>query len=95
MQKLKNDIRQELLKAAEELFLRKGFQKTSMREIAEVAQVGLGNIYNYFSGKDDLFCTIVYPVTHAFERMLEKHHGPLRGGCHGFVEGGISPGGCR
>lgn len=75
MQKLKNDIRQELLKAAEELFLRKGFQKTSMREIAEVAQVGLGNIYNYFSGKDDLFCTIVYPVTHAFERMLEKHHG--------------------
>ena len=75
MQKLKNDIRQELLKAAEELFLRKGFQKTSMREIAEMAQVGLGNIYNYFSGKDDLFCTIVYPVTHAFERMLEKHHG--------------------
>lgn len=75
MQKLKNDIRRELLKSAEELFLRKGFQKTSMREIAETAQVGLGNIYNYFSGKDDLFCSIVYPVTHAFERMLEKHHG--------------------
>ena len=48
MQKLKNDIRRELLKSAEELFLRKGFQKTSMREIAETAQVGLGNIYNYF-----------------------------------------------
>ena len=41
MQKLKNDIRRELLKSAEELFLRKGFQKTSMREIAETAQVGL------------------------------------------------------
>lgn len=67
MQKLKNDIRRELLKSAEELFLRKGFQKTSMREIAETAQVGLGNIYNYFSSKDDLFCSIVYPVTHAFE----------------------------
>ena len=39
MQKLKNDIRRELLKSAEELFLRKGFQKTSMREIAETAQV--------------------------------------------------------
>ena len=75
MQKLKDDIRKELLKSAKELFLRKGFQKTSMREIAEMAQIGLGNIYNYFSGKDDLFCSIVYPVTHAFEWMLEKHHG--------------------
>ena len=78
MQKLKNDIRRELLKSAEELFLRKGFQKTSMREIAETAQVGLGNFYNYYSGQDDLFCSIVYAVTDAFERMLDKlpgHYG--------------------
>ena len=53
MQKLKNDIRRELLKSAEELFLRKGFQKTSMREIAETAQVGLGKASRALRGRCD------------------------------------------
>lgn len=75
MQIQKSDIRKELVKAAEELFLQKGFQKTSMREIADATQVGLGNIYNYFQGKDELFCTILRPVTSAFEQMLDSHHG--------------------
>jgi len=28
---------------------------TSMREIAELTGVGVGNIYNYFTNKDELF----------------------------------------
>ena len=46
-----------------------------MREIAQEAQVGLSNIYNYFKSKDDIFCTVVRPVISAFERMLHEHHG--------------------
>ena len=75
MQKLKNDIKGRILQNAEKLFLRKSFQKTSMREIAEAANVGVGNIYHYFSGKNEIFCTIVRPVTEAFEKMLQNHHG--------------------
>ena len=55
--------------------LENGFPKASMREIAQEAQVGLSNIYNYFKSKDDIFCTVVRPVISAFERMLHEHHG--------------------
>lgn len=78
MQKAKDNIRKELLRTAERIFMQKGFLKTSMREIAEVSQVGLSNIYNYFKSKDEIFCEIVKPVTQAFETTLQKHHGSGR-----------------
>ena len=75
MQYPKDDIQKEILKAAEKVFLENGFPKASMREIAQEAQVGLSNIYNYFKSKDDIFCTVVRPVISAFDRMLHEHHG--------------------
>ena len=75
MQYPKDDIQKEILKADEKVFLENGFPKASMREIAQEAQVGLSNIYNYFKSKDDIFCTVVRPVISAFERMLHEHHG--------------------
>ena len=75
MQYSKDDIQKEILKAAEKEFLENGFPKASMREIAQEAQEGLSNIYNYFKSKDDIFCTVVRPVISAFERMLHEHHG--------------------
>ena len=75
MQYSKDDIQKEILKAAEKVFLENGFPKASMREIAQEAQVGLSNIYNYFKSKDDIFCTVVRPLISALERMLNEHHG--------------------
>ncbi|ADV43212.1 TetR/AcrR family transcriptional regulator [Bacteroides helcogenes] len=75
MQIPKDDIRNDILQAAGKIFQEKGFLKTSMRDIAECARVSLSNIYNYFKGKDDIFRTVVYPVTRAFENMLHEHHG--------------------
>lgn len=49
-----------------------------MREIAELAGVGVGNIYNYFTSKDELFHEVVRPVLCALEAMLQEHHG-IRG----------------
>ena len=74
MQYSKDDIQKEILKAAEKVFLENGFPKASMREIAQEAQVGLSNIYNYFKNKDDIFCTVVRPVISAFDRMMHEHH---------------------
>lgn len=55
MQVLKEDIRSRILTVARQQFERKGYVKTSMREIAGLAGVGVGNIYNYFTNKDELF----------------------------------------
>lgn len=74
MQTPKEKIRNSLLESAGKLFLRKGFLKTSMREIARDAGVGLANIYNYFRSKDEIFRTVVQPVTLAFEQMAYSHH---------------------
>ena len=75
MQTLKSNIREMILKAARGKFARKGFLKTSMRDIADAAGMGVGNVYNYFAGKDELFQAVVRPVTDEFKRLLEKHHG--------------------
>lgn len=75
MQIPKDDIRTDILRAAEKIFQEKGFLKTSMRDIAECSRVGLSNIYNYFKGKDEIFRQVVSPVTRAFETMLHEHHG--------------------
>ena len=78
MQVLKGDIRSRVLTVARQQFEQKGYSKTSMREIAESASVGVGNIYNYFTNKDELFREVVRPVLSALEVMLQEHHG-IRG----------------
>ena len=62
MQVLKVDIRGRILTVARRQFERKGYSRTSMREIAELSGVGVGNIYNYFTSKDELFREVVRPV---------------------------------
>lgn len=78
MQVLKEDIRGRILAVAGQQFGQKGYSKTSMREIAGVVGVGVGNIYNYFTSKDELFREVVRPILLALEAMLQEHHG-IRG----------------
>jgi AcrR family transcriptional regulator len=51
--------RQAIEEAAYELFLEYGFSATSMRQIAERAGIALGGIYNHFTGKDEIFQTLI------------------------------------
>jgi AcrR family transcriptional regulator len=62
----KNEARRvDILRAAARVFRRLGVSATGMREIAEEADLSPGNLYYYFSGKDEilLFCQ---------ERTLER-----------------------
>ena len=75
MQILKDNIRSRILDVAKQQFELKGYSKTSMREIAVDVGVGVGNIYNYFKSKDELFHEVVRPVLYALEMLLQEHHG--------------------
>ena len=75
MQTVKDHIKSDILQSAATLFLEKGYLKVPMREIAHKSGVGLSNIYNYFSCKDDIFVQIVTPAVRTFENMLDEHHG--------------------
>ncbi|WP_158566702.1 TetR/AcrR family transcriptional regulator [Actinomadura craniellae] len=47
--------RDQVLDAAEQIFARKGFHDSSLREIAELAEFSVGSVYGLFPGKDDIY----------------------------------------
>lgn len=46
--------RHKLFQAAVKLFLKEGFQETSMHAIAEAAGIGKSTLYDYFQSKDEI-----------------------------------------
>ena len=46
--------RHEIFHSVVGIFLKKGFQETSMREIAKTAGLGKSTLYDYFKTKDDI-----------------------------------------
>jgi len=64
--------RLQLLEAAEQAFLEKGYVDTSISDITRAADVGHGTFYLYFDGKADIFETLVVELGHiARERLSE------------------------
>ena len=51
--------RTEITRSAYRLFLERGFHGTSMREIAKVAGIAVGGIYNHFKSKEDIFMAVL------------------------------------
>ena len=74
MQIKKDYTREQIVTVAKRVFLRKGFAKASMRDVAKGAGIGLSNIYNYFNSKDEIFRYIVASLIAKMEEMLKEHH---------------------
>ena len=55
--------------AAIELFMEQGYHATSMRQIAEHADLALGGIYNHFKSKDEIFEAIIVDK-HPYKKVL-------------------------
>jgi len=70
MQVQKADIKLSILKAARKEFKKKGFVSANIRKIAEDASISVGNLYNYFRGKDELFIELVRPTTDSIRKAL-------------------------
>jgi AcrR family transcriptional regulator len=45
--------------AAKDLFIKNGFHATAMRDIAKTAEVSIGNLYNYYETKEQIFESII------------------------------------
>src|SRR5436190_1423382 len=55
----KNDKRQRLIDAADDLIYQQTFSSTTLADIALKADVPLGNVYYYFKTKDDILKAVV------------------------------------
>ncbi len=64
--------RKQILEIAEKLFNRFGIRRTGVDEIAKLAEVAKGTIYNYFGNKDGLLKELAADKLTDFEEMLEK-----------------------
>ncbi len=74
------ETRQQILKAAQELFLDRGFNGVSMKDVAEVVQITSAALYYHFpEGKQDLFMSVMQALfeewTHGAELAVAPAHG--------------------
>ena len=49
--------------AARKVFFEKGYQDATIEEVAKVAAIAKGTVYLYFRNKDDLYISLMEPVT--------------------------------
>ena len=73
--------RQAILDAALDLFSKKGFFGTSLRDVATAVGVRESALYNYFAGKDALFDALLAAHQHSkLERLAPLTEGPITDG---------------
>jgi len=65
----KEQRRRAILEAARGLLLEKGYDAVSIRQIAQISELGAGTIYSYFSGKPEIYATLANEV---FDLLYEN-----------------------
>lgn len=67
-----------ILSSAAKLFRKRGFQATSMRDIAKEVGMEAPSLYNHIKSKDELLSILLMDVAHDFVKGMEevkaKHH---------------------
>jgi AcrR family transcriptional regulator len=72
MQIKKKEMKNKLLQSAKNEFLKHGYEGTSIRTIVKCAETTIGNFYNYFGGKEDVFNAIVMPTHTIVSRFIKN-----------------------
>lgn len=65
-------LRARIVATANTLFLERGYEGTSIRQIAQAIEYSPATIYLYFKDKKDLFQEILDTAFQAFQEVLEK-----------------------
>lgn len=69
----------ELLKTAQDLFYKQGYDDTSIAEIIQVVGIAKGTFYHYFHSKEDLLAQLAEQQTDVALRSIEKKVSSLGG----------------
>jgi AcrR family transcriptional regulator len=70
MQVKKDEVKNRILKTAEQIFIQVGYEKASIRTISKEAGTTLGNFYNYFKNKEELFAQLIEEDLKKFETLM-------------------------
>jgi AcrR family transcriptional regulator len=69
------DSRQEILRTAARLFQQRGYDATSMNDVAAALKLSKGGLYHHFQSKDEILFEI---MNHAMEITQERVLNPVR-----------------
>jgi len=69
------DSRQEILRTAARLFQQRGYDATSMNDVAAALKLSKGGLYHHFQSKDEILFEI---MNHAMEITQERVVAPVR-----------------
>lgn len=64
--------RRQILDGAREMFLSKGFEGTSMQDVARAAQVSKGTLYVYFDNKEAMFQALVHGECDRMQQAIRE-----------------------
>jgi AcrR family transcriptional regulator len=70
------DSRQEILRTAGRLFQQRGYDATSMNDVAAALKLSKGGLYHHFQSKDEILFEI---MNHAMDLTQERVINPVRG----------------
>ncbi|MDP2920339.1 MAG: TetR/AcrR family transcriptional regulator [Dehalococcoidia bacterium] len=71
--------REEIVMTSSKLFMRKGFERTSVREIAKACGLTVGGLYRYVGSKDDILWLTTVFGDFAGENLLDGLRQQVRG----------------
>ena len=72
-EKKKKETRRAILQAAIRLFGDKGYERTSVEDLARAAGIGKGTIYGYFQDKSEIFLAFCEEeIDYAFSELRER-----------------------
>lgn len=76
----KSKRRKELIEIAAEMFCREGYERTTVRMLAEAMGIKSGSLFHHFNDKQEMLCAVIESgMTHALdvaEKALLQSHSP-------------------
>ncbi|MGD8343826.1 MAG: TetR/AcrR family transcriptional regulator [Desulfobacterales bacterium] len=78
--------RRQIADAAVQLFIEKGFHKTTTRQIARAAGFSIGSLYEYFASKEDILYMVCEAIHAEVERGVTAAMSQAKGGRDALVK---------
>ena len=70
MQVKKDDIQNKILTVSERMFIKNGYENTSLKMIADKSYISKSNIYRYYRSKEEIYETLVGPARTEIIKLL-------------------------
>ncbi len=83
---LVNRRRRQIADAAVQLFIDRGFHKTTTRQIARAAGFSIGSLYEYFASKEDILYMVCEAIHAEVERGVTAAMSQAKGGRDALVK---------